>query len=78
MTHQREEPLIGMLQSKMSKYQGKESHILYVTNRRYSRAKQEVESWGKIFRLVFTFPKKQTLSVNCKVFPMYAFVTGNC
>lgn len=64
-----------MPQRKMSKYQGKESNILYVTSRKYRVRRQEVEFWGKIFRLVFTLHKKQ---VNCKVFPICAFVTGNC
>lgn len=51
--------------------------MFYVTSRRY-RASQEVEILDKIFRTVFTLPKKQALSVNCKLLPMYAFVTKNC
>lgn len=52
-----------MPQRKMSKYQGRESNILYVTGRRY-RVRQQVKFWGKIFRLVFTLPKKQVRTVS--------------
>lgn len=53
-----------MPQRKMSKYQGRESNVLYVTERRH-RARQEVEILGKIFRPVFILPKKKALSGNC-------------